>query len=258
MKPGLQGIEIDSDDLPPGHLHRAVDRQPDARDDARQPAVVILVLFAFLYEWRAALISVVAIPLSLMSAGLVLYFYGATINTMILAGFVIALGEVVDDAIIDIENIMRRLRENRRRSRPRSTAAIILSASLEIRSAVVYATLIIVLAISPVFFMTGLSGAFFRPLASAYALALLASMVVALTDHAGAEPDPAVAGAGRATRIAARRLAAARLRHGAVAAHRVAAHGHRPRSARRCAAGRRRSCPCSGNPCCRNSRSGTS
>jgi Cu/Ag efflux pump CusA len=100
---------------------------------------------------------------------------------MILAGFAIALGEVVDDAIIDIENIMRRLRENRAAGTPRSPALVILDASLEIRSAVVYATLIIVLAVSPVFFMTGLSGAFFQPLAMAYVLALLASMVVALT-----------------------------------------------------------------------------
>ena len=180
MKPGLQGIEIDSTIFRPATF---IDVSLDnlTRALLLGSVLVVVVLFAFLYEWRAALISVVAIPLSLLSAGLVLYFYGATINTMILAGFVIALGEVVDDAIIDIENIMRRLRENRRSSQPRSAAAVIFSASLEIRSAVVYATLIIVLAISPVFFMTGLSGAFFQPLAMAYALALLASMVVALT-----------------------------------------------------------------------------
>ena len=180
MKPGLEGIEIDSTIFrPASFIEVSIDNLTRAM--ILGSCLVILVLFAFLYEWRAALISIMAIPLSLMSAALVLYFYGATINTMILAGFVIALGEVVDDAIIDIENILRRLRENRAAGRPRSTAAMILSASLEIRSAVVYATLIIVLAISPVFFMTGLSGAFFRPLASAYGLALLASMVVALT-----------------------------------------------------------------------------
>ena len=180
MKPGLPGIEIDSTIFRPATFIE-LSLENLTRALLLGSLLVIVVLFAFLYEWRAALISVVAIPLSLLSAGLVLYFYGASINTMILAGFVIALGEVVDDAIIDIENIMRRLRENRRSSQPRSAAAIIFSASLEIRSAVVYATLIIVLAISPVFFMTGLSGAFFQPLAMAYALALLASMVVALT-----------------------------------------------------------------------------
>lgn len=180
MKPGLSGIEIDSTIFRPAtFIELSIDNLTRAL--LLGSLLVVVVLFAFLYEWRAALISLVAIPLSLLSAGLVLYFHGATINTMILAGFVIALGEVVDDAIIDIENIMRRLRENRQASRPRSTASIIFSASVEIRSAVVYATLIIVLAISPVFFMTGLSGAFFRPLAMAYALALLASMVVALT-----------------------------------------------------------------------------
>ena len=138
-------------------------------------------LLAFLYQWRAALISLVAIPLSLMAAMLVLQWFGVTVNTMIVAGLAVALGAIIGDAVGDIENIMRRLRENRAAGTPRSPALVILDASLEIRSAVVYATLIIVLAVSPVFFMTGLSGAFFQPLAMAYVLALLASMVVALT-----------------------------------------------------------------------------
>ena len=143
--------------------------------------LVLVVLGAFLYEWRVALISLVAIPLSLVAAVLVLYIRGATINTMVLAGFVVALGSIVDDAIIDVENIVRRLREHRRQGGTQSIAAIILEASLEIRSAIVYATLIIVLAVVPVLFMGGLSGAFFEPLALSYSLALLASMVVALT-----------------------------------------------------------------------------
>ena len=100
---------------------------------------------------------------------------------MVLAGFVVALGSIVDDAIIDVENIVRRLREHRRQGGTQSMASIILEASLEIRSPIVYATLIIVLAVVPVFFMGGLSGAFFEPLALSYALSLLASMVVALT-----------------------------------------------------------------------------
>ena len=100
-------------------------------------------LFAFLYEWRVALISCTAMPLSLMAAVLVLYLRGTTINTMILAGFVIALGVVVDDAIIDIENVVRRLRQHRREGEHGSPMArIILEASLEVRSAIVYATLI--------------------------------------------------------------------------------------------------------------------
>jgi Cu/Ag efflux pump CusA len=100
---------------------------------------------------------------------------------MVLAGFLVALGSIVDDAIIDVENIVRRLRQHRREGSTKSTAAIVLEASLEIRRAIFYATLIIVLAVLPVFFMGGLSGAFFEPLALSYSLSLLASMVVALT-----------------------------------------------------------------------------
>jgi len=100
---------------------------------------------------------------------------------MVLAGFVIAVGVVVDDAIIDIENIVRRLRQHRREGSGKSTAAIILEASLEVRSAIVYATLIVAVTLIPVFLMEGLSGAFFQPLALSYALAVLASMVIALT-----------------------------------------------------------------------------
>jgi len=140
-----------------------------------------VVLLAFLWEWRVALISLVAIPLSLMAALLALYLNGATINTMTLAGLVIALGAVVDDAVIDVENIVRRIRQQRQEGSDKSPAALILEASVEMRGAIVFATLIIVLAVVPVFFMQGVSGAFFRPLALAYALALLASMGVALT-----------------------------------------------------------------------------
>jgi Cu/Ag efflux pump CusA len=100
---------------------------------------------------------------------------------MILAGFVIALGDIVDDAIIDIENVVRRLRQHRQEGSGKSLARVILEASLEVRGAIVYATLIEVVAVIPVFFMTGLSGAFFKPLVLSYALALLVSMVVALT-----------------------------------------------------------------------------
>ena len=102
-------------------------------------------------------------------------------NTMVLAGLVIALGAVVDDAIIDVENIVRRLREHRPPAARVTAAHVILEASLEVRSPIIYATLIIVLAVVPVFFMCGLSGAFFQPLAVSYAIALLASMLVALT-----------------------------------------------------------------------------
>jgi len=143
--------------------------------------LVIVILILFLFSWRSALISVIAIPLSLLAALLVLHARHQTINTMILAGLVIAVGVVVDDAIIDIENILRRLRQNRKEGGTQSTASIILEGSLEVRSAIVYATLIDVMTLVPVLFMKGLSGSFFRPLAVSYGLAVLASMFVALT-----------------------------------------------------------------------------
>jgi len=180
MRPGLPGIEIDSTIFRPAtFIELSIDNLAIALIVGA--ILVIIVLGAFLYEWRVALISVVAIPLSLVAAGVVLYFQGAAINTMVLAGFVVALGSVVDDAIIDVENIVRRLREHRLAGSDKSTARIILEASLEVRPAILQATVIIALAVTPVFFMGGLAGAFFEPLAFAFILAMLASMVVALT-----------------------------------------------------------------------------
>ena len=180
MRPGLPGIKIDST------IFRAANFIDMAINNLTSALLiscllVVLVLGLFLFEWRTALISMVAIPLSLVAAGLVIYLRGATINTMVLAGLVIAVGGVVDDAIIDVENIVRRLRQHRREGSNRSTASVILDASLEVRSAIVHAVLIDVVVLLPVFFLGGVSGAFFQPLAFSYALALLASMVVALT-----------------------------------------------------------------------------
>jgi CzcA family heavy metal efflux pump len=143
--------------------------------------LVIAVLGAFLFEWRTALISVVSIPLSLVAAGLVLYWRGESVNVMVLAGFVIALGVVVDDAIIDIENIWRRLRQHRTAGDATASARVVLKASLEVRSPIVYATLIIVAALIPVYLLQSLTGTFFRPLVLSYGLAVLASLLVALT-----------------------------------------------------------------------------
>jgi CzcA family heavy metal efflux pump len=180
LRPALTGMEVDHTIFRPAtFIEVSIDNLTTALIIGA--VLVIIVLGAFLFDWRSALISVLAIPLSLVAAGLVLYVSGATINVMVLAGLIIALGAVVDDAIIDIENIVRRLRQHRREGSDKSAARIILEASLEIRGAIVYATLIIVLAVVPVFFLEGLSGAFFKPLALSYVLALLASMVVALT-----------------------------------------------------------------------------
>jgi CzcA family heavy metal efflux pump len=143
--------------------------------------LVFVILVLFLFEGRVALISLVTIPLSLAATLLVLHLGHATINTMTLAGMIIALGALVDDAIIDVENVLRRLRQHRREGSDKSTASIIIDASLEVRGPIVYATLIIVAAAVPVFLLNGLTAAFFRPLAVTYTLAIVASMVVALT-----------------------------------------------------------------------------
>src|SRR3954451_18545633 len=180
LRPGLPGVEIDSHIFrPAGFIELSIHNLQDAL--LLGTILVVLVLVAFLFQWRAALISLIAIPLSLMAAALVLYLRGGTINTMVLAGFVIAVGVVVDDAIIDIENIVRRLRQARAAGGQTSGASVILEASLEGRRGIVYATLVILLAVMPVFFITSLAGAFFKPLVLSYGLAVLASMVVALT-----------------------------------------------------------------------------
>ncbi len=143
--------------------------------------LVAAVLFLFLGNFRTALISLTAIPLSLFAAIIVLDRLGVTLNTITLGGLAIALGEVVDDSIIDVENILRRLRENRASARPRSALAVILAASLEVRKAVVYATFIVALVFLPVLTLTGLQGSFFAPLAQSYILAIMTSLAVALT-----------------------------------------------------------------------------
>ena len=180
MKPGLPGVELDTKIFRPAtFIEESINNLSHAL--LLGCLLVIVILVAFLYDVRAALIAVVAIPLSLLAGGLVLFLAGASINTMVLAGFVIALGGVVDDAIIGIENIMRRLRHRAQDGSKQSSASVILEATMEVRAPILYATLIIVLAVVPVFFMEGLSGAFFKPLVLAYVLAMLASMVVAVT-----------------------------------------------------------------------------
>nr|MBA3707718.1 efflux RND transporter permease subunit [Planctomycetota bacterium] len=144
-------------------------------------ALVAIVLALFLANVRTAAISLTAIPLSLLGAVIVLERCGITINTITLGGLAIAIGEVVDDAIIDVENILRRLRENAGLERPRSTFRVVLDASIEVRSAVIYATMIVILVFLPVLSMSGVAGKLFAPLGMAYIFAILASLLVALT-----------------------------------------------------------------------------
>ena len=144
-------------------------------------ALVIVVLFLFLYDLRTAAISCAAIPLSLLAAVIVMDAFGLTLNTMTLGGLAIAIGEVVDAAVIDVENIVRRLREARAMDAPTSASRVVLLASLEVRSAVVYATLAVVLVFVPILTLPGLAGRLFAPLGLAYILAVTASLLVALT-----------------------------------------------------------------------------
>ena len=179
LRPGARDVKIDTTIFRPAtFIEKSIDNLTQALMIGC--LLVAIVLFVFTRDWRQATISLVAIPLSLLGAGLVLLWSGATINTMVIAGLVIALGEVVDDAIIDVENIARRLRLNREAGNPKSAFDVVLSASLEVRTAVVFASLIVMLVFLPIFFLGGVAGTFFRPLATAYVLAIGASLLVAL------------------------------------------------------------------------------
>ncbi len=182
LAPALPGVEVDATIFrPASFIERALHNLAEAMGIGC--ALVVLVLFLFLWDMRTAIISVTAIPLSLFAAAMVLTALGRTIDTMVIAGLVIALGEVVDDAIIDVENIHRRLQAARATERISAldTLRIVLDASLEVRSAIVYASAIVVLVFVPVLFLDGVAGEFFKPLALAYGLAVLASTLVALT-----------------------------------------------------------------------------
>jgi len=143
--------------------------------------IVALVLLLFLFRWRPTVISLIAIPVSLMAGVLVLWLLGIGINALTLGGLVFAIGEVVDDAIIDVENILRRLRENKQAAQPLPALEIIYEGSREIRNSVVFATFIIIVSFLPIFFLQGIEGRIFRPLAISYLAAISSSLVVAIT-----------------------------------------------------------------------------
>lgn len=191
-----RAVETALDELTPGliaqgvtvvpHLFRAANFIDVAMHNITTALVigvvlVVLILFLFLLHMRTALISCTAIPLSLLTAVIVLDMLGLTLNTMTLGGLAIAIGEVVDDAVIDVENILRRLRDNAALPQPVSVLRVIYRASLEVRSAVVYATLAVVLVFIPVLTLPGLSGRIFQPLGISYIIAVMASLGVALT-----------------------------------------------------------------------------
>jgi CzcA family heavy metal efflux pump len=179
LAPGMKGIEFDTS------LYRPANYIDMALGNLSQSLLfsvilVIVALFALLRNWRVMLISAVVIPLSLITALLVLYQTGSTLNAMVLAGLAVALGVVVDDAVVDADYIARRLRRHREEGSDKPPAEVVLEGSTRVRSTMLIATLIALLAALPVFFLEGVTGAMFKPLVTSYVLAVLASMLVAL------------------------------------------------------------------------------
>ena len=180
MRPGLEGIDIDTTIFRPAtFVEVALENLTESLLIGAILVIVVLVLF--LWDWRIALISATIIPVTVVITLVVLSLFDTTLNVMVLAGLVIAIGAVVDDAIVDVENIVRRLRQHRKEGSDMPTSTIVLDASVEVRNAIVNASLIEMTSLLPVFFMEGLSGAFFQPLAQAYVVATLVSPLVALT-----------------------------------------------------------------------------
>lgn len=180
LRPGLPGIEIDTTIFRPAtFVEVALENLLNSL--LLGAGLVLVVLLLFLWDWRIAIISATIIPVTAVITLLVLSLFDTTLNVMVIAGLIIAIGAVVDDAIVDVENIVRRLRQFRREGSDLPTDVIVLDASLEVRSAIINASLIEMTTLLPVFFMEGLSGAFFQPLARAYVIATLVSPLVALT-----------------------------------------------------------------------------
>ena len=178
LKRGLPGIKVEST------VFRLADYVEDSvfnlnRSLVIAAALVVLVVAGFMTNWRSAVVAAVSLPVSLLAAVLALRLTGTTLNTMILTGLVVALGVVIDSAVVDVYRLKQRLLQ--RRVAGESALGIIFETTLKTQRTALYATLIVALATLPVFFMTGVAGAFFEPLALSYLLAVLASMVVALT-----------------------------------------------------------------------------
>ena len=160
-------------------IERSIDNVLEALRDGG--ILVVIILFLFLMNFRTTFITLTAIPLSIVITALVFRWYGMSINTMTLGGLAVAIGELVDDAIVDVENIFRRLKENRNSDKPKSPLVVVYQASVEVRSSIVYATVLVVLVFIPLFALGGMEGRLFTPLGVAYIVSILASLLVSLT-----------------------------------------------------------------------------
>ncbi len=182
LRPGLSGVTIDTNIFrPANYLELVIGNLSTAL--LMSALLLLLVLAVFFFNWRTALISFLAVTLSLIAAAFVLYLRGTTLNLMIVAGLIIGLAAVIDDAIVDVDNVMRRLRQPRPAADGTAATAssVILSALLEMRSSVMFATLLVLLGILPVLFLPYLAGSFFQPVVVSFVWALIASLLVALT-----------------------------------------------------------------------------
>ncbi len=173
-------VELNSNLFKQAHfIESSIDNVKEALRDG--VILVLIVLFLFLMNFRTTVITMTAIPLSFVLTAVVFHFFGLTVNTMTLGGLAIAIGELVDDAIVDVENVFRRLRENNLSANPKNTLKVIYEASSEVRNSIVIATVIVCLVFIPLFTMSGIEGKLFVPLGIAYIVSLIASMVISLT-----------------------------------------------------------------------------